>query len=699
MKGLKWIWLPKAKYPDNQTARLNALSGQPVSGYTVCDIKRSYTFSERVVKAVIRFSGDTAVRLYINGEIIGTGPASVGGDFIGNERVRDNFYYYETEVFPNCEELEFFATVRLMPVQICEYSKGHGGFALSAELTLESGRTEEISTDPSWLIRKNCSYTAPRGYDGRIKPDSFVSAEVTEDIWSATLAPIPVREEHTVGKIGISLEAGEEKELILPFERIWGGFVYASADGAAELQIGCRELEEAPRWTLITLDGDEYRGFTLESAGELVIRVRTRSDTGAKINVGFIATHYPVAEEAETVTDDEALNTVLDTCKHALKICRQTHHLDSPKHCEPLACTGDYYIESLMTEFSFGDMRLAELDIIRTARLLERENGRMFHTTYSLIWVRMLYDTYMATGNISLLTKCRTALGLLLDRFSSYVGENGLVETPPDYMFIDWLFVDGISLHHPPKALGQSCLNMFYFGALDRAEFIYKELGDIEKAEECRGKREKLREAVNSQLYDSERGVYFEGLNTPTDEDQINKWLPMNTEKRYYRKHANILAAYVGICDDETAVRLVREVMDGETLEGEPQPYFLHYLFEAIFRCGLTEEHTLRLAELWKKPTLEFPKGIVEGFYAPEPTYHFDHSHAWGGSPLYSVPKALMGLQILEPSMKRIRLCPSLLGLGYASTELLTPYGKVTVEQKNGEMPIITKPEEIEIEL
>ena len=134
-----------------------------------------------------------------------------------------------------------------------------------------------------------------------------------------------------------------------------------------------------------------------------------------------------------------------------------------PGHCEPLACTGDYYIETLMNAFSFGDMRLAEFDVLRTAELLRHNDGRIFHTTYSLIWVRMLYDTYMMSGNIALLEKCADALDMLLARFSTYVGENGLIENPPDYMFVDWIYIDGITMHHPPKCLGQSVLNMFYY--------------------------------------------------------------------------------------------------------------------------------------------------------------------------------------------------------------------------------------------
>ena len=92
------------------------------------------------------------------------------------------------------------------------------------------------------------------------------------------------------------------------------------------------------------------------------------------------------------------LNKVYEVCKWTLQICRQTLHLDSPKHQEPLACTGDYYIESLMTAFTFGDMRLAAFDVLRTADWLKENKGVMFHTSYSLIWVQMLYDVLSVYG-------------------------------------------------------------------------------------------------------------------------------------------------------------------------------------------------------------------------------------------------------------------------------------------------------------
>ena len=699
----QWIWLPKDIYKNEQTTVYSGFNKDKADNYTVAEFKRTYTFSQKVVRASLRFSGDTAFQLFCNDSIVATGPACVGGDFLGNETVRDNFYSFETTICPENTELDFFARVQMFPYHICEYSKGHGGFMLSALLTFEDGSEMAVHTDETWLARKNGGYNAPKSFDGRIKPDKFTNAEITPNIWNTITAQIPVREETELCPENsiILLTPREEKRVILELDKIWGGFIKVEAETQGELhaEILCRELEEkSSQEILIFSENQSYRGFCMHSAGNIEVTAKNLTAQSAKLKVSFIKTHYPIYEEADTITSDEELNEVLKTCKHTLKICRQTHHLDSPKHCEPLACTGDYDIESLMTPFSFGDMRLAEFDLLRTAVMLERENGRMFHTTYSLIWVKMLYDVYMLTGNKTLLMKCERALELLLNRFETYLGENGLIENPPDYMFVDWIYIDGLSMHHPPKALGQSCLNMFYFGALENAAKIYIELGDPHSAEKCRQRKETLRSAINSLLFDGEKGCYFEGLNTPTKPELLGKWMPQNVEKRYCLKHSNILAAYFGVCDDDTGRILIDKVMSDD-IAGDCQPYFMHYLLEAVYRLGLREKYTLEICNRWKEPVLNCRKGLVEGFVAPEPTYRFDHSHAWGGTPLYSLPKALMGLKIAKPGMQEITLSPSLLGLNHARVELLTPYGKVVCEMKEGKKPSVTHPSQITVTL
>lgn len=697
-----WIWLPKDLYPEHQETSFDAFTEPSAKTFVVAEFEKKYTFDKKAVSVSVVCSADTEFRLFCNGRSVATGPASVGGDFFGNGKAREWYYANEVTFTENSRELAFFARVKMCPSRISEYSKGKGGFMLFATVRFEDGSSSTFSTDRTWQVRKNGAYKDRFTYDGRISPDPYVCAQEIPDIWNATIAPIPVREEKEIEAGKITLAPQEEITKTFELDLIYAAFLHLSSlgTGAVRMSLSLQEIDEhrAKKETVVLKENDEYLGFFLHSIGRIVATFKNESDSPSTVALGAITTCYPVMVDAETKTNESALNELLAVCKHTLKYCRQSHHLDSPLHCEPLACTGDYYIEALMTAFSFGDMRLAEFDVERTANLLRFNDGRMFHTTYSLIWVRMLYDVYMIGGNFDLLKNCRDALDLLLGRFARYVEENGLIETPPDYMFVDWIYIDSLSMHHPPKALGQTVLNMFYFMALGYAEKVYALLEDTEKASLCAEKKAALQNAINTLLYDEEKGMYFEGLNTPSDEEQLNKWLPQNVEKRYYLKHSNILAAYTSVCDETRSRALIEKIMNDE-IEGNVQPYFLHYLLEGVRSHGLKEKYTLPLIERWKGAIKECNKGLAEGFYAPEPTYSFDHSHAWGGTPLYALPKALTGITIKEAGYKKIGLSPSLLGLEEATVEIPTPYGMITCALKRGKAPTFSIPKEIEAEI
>ena len=700
----KWIWLPQAQYPLFQNCPISGFSSGRESSYCVAEFQKTWSFDQTVTEAELRFSGDTEFQLFCNDELVATGPASVGGDFFGNEEPRDNFYAYKKDLAPNCSTLSFLARVKMTPVRICDYSRGHGGFMLQARIRFADGTMTVLTTDSSWMARRCGAYQKPFYYDGRIAPDAWLPAEQIDNIWHTETAPIPPRQETRIVPTvpnTVLLAPGEKKTVSLPLDRIYAGFITLDAQtgGVLKVQLHCREIQEEGYSETVIFDGSgSYRGFQLHSVGNLEAELQNESAEMARCRIGLIATCYPVTQCCCTHTSDPELDLMLDVCRHTLQYCRQTHHLDSPRHCEPLACTGDYYIESLMTMFSFGDMRLAEFDIRRTAKLLEDHDGRMFHTAYSLIWVQLLWDVFKITGHEELLQDCREALILLLQRFRTYLGSNGLLETPPDYMFVDWIYIDGISLHHPPKALGQTVLNLFYFNALQTAAEIYSFIQEPAMARRCSEEQEALRNAINTQLYDQEKGLYFEGLNTKTPDELLRDFMPQNTDKRYYLKQSNILAACFGVCSDEKARDLIHKIMSDEC-PGDYQPYFAHFLLEAIRRCGLRERYTIPVLNRWKQPVKDCPKGLVEGFLPPEPTYCFDHSHAWGGTPLYSLPMALLGLSILKPGMTELSLRPSLLGREEAVVELPTPYGVVTCRLKQGQLPEISHPKEITVHL
>ena len=707
----KWIWLPQEAYPNAQTTRYSwHVRTRTEENYAVAQFDRVYEFEKTIARVDLRFSGDTAFALFCNGVHLANGPVLPGGDFLSLYSDDPLPQHYATEMHLTAEkdpalldgQLSFKAQVRLSPCRCFDFSRGRGGFFLTAHVEFADGTKTVVYTDNSWQARCLNAYVQNGRFDNSLPQDQPVAAEPVVNIWNCQTAPIPpctLERKMPLEGSDLVIPAGKKVQQLLNLDMIYAGYLVASAKTAGKLEVTvyCRELREEGTKEQYTFVRDgEYMGQEMHSAGCLWVEAENYGDEDAVLSLALITSHYPVELQARTETSDKELNQVLDTCVHTLKYCRQSIHLDSPRHCELLACTGDYYIESLMTAFSFGDMRLAAFDVRRTAELLRYRDGRMFHTTYSLIWVQMLHDMYQLTGEKALLSDCEDALTLLLERFHTYLGDNGIIENPPDYMFIDWLVPDGINMHHPPKALGQTCLNLYYYGALKTAVKIYKLLGENAMAELYKNRMEQLHAAILAHLYDEKRELFFEGLNTPTREDLIGEWMPQNVEKRYYRKHANILAVYFGFFDEESCAALMERVMEDDSL-GQVQPYFAHFMLEAIYRSGLREKYTRRVLEQWKEPVRECSKGLAEGFYKPTPEYSFDHSHAWGGTPAYALPLALSGLQILEPGYRKVRLDPCLLGLEQAKVEIPTPYGMICLTLEAGKDPVILIPDEIEM--
>jgi hypothetical protein len=315
----------------------------------------------------------------------------------------------------------------------------------------------------------------------------------------------------------------------------------------------------------------------------------------------------------------------------------------------------------------------------------------------------------MHTGDRSIFVDTEKSLELLLAKFDTYLGENGLVEYAPNYMFVDWIMVndsdemfsegadmmthgklEGFSMHHPPKALGQSALCMFYYNALNVIAKIYGITGKNEKALLCKEKAEKVKNAINTYLFDKERGLYIGGLNTE-DLTETGDWLPKNTKRKYYLKQANVLAALYGICEGECAKNVLEYVLC-DLKKIDMQPYFYHFLLEALYKNGMFEKYGISLIEKYESLLEKCDKGLCEAWEA----VNGDCSHAWGGTPAYILKKAISGVEIVEAGYKKIKLSPNAFGLDKVDMTLPTPYGEIEIKI-NGDEKNVSVPKEITI--
>lgn len=694
----KWIWIDKETYPGYQEGYYTCFSDKKEEiPYFAAEFCRKYEFGEKVTEIRMDICADTKYHLYLNGEFVGTGPVCPGGDYGFDGRMPWRYYNHYV-IHPDAEELSFYCLVEGIPQVQCDMSDGVCGLIVKAEVYFESGRYETLGTDESWSGRLDVTRPALCETDRRISRHEWLPAQEVVFERSVKSSPLENLEEEDIIPGGFEetvIGGGETKELSFELERIYAGFFCCQVEAQGEYRIVFSGYEKDFHYTSCeTFCGkkdETFRALRMTSLGGFCVRAENLGRKPLKIRkISYIFTHYPCPENGIFHCSEDLLNRIYDTGKWAVKICKQTLELDSPMHQENLGCTGDYLISSLMNYVTYGNPDVTRFDIVRTADYLKMTGGKMFHTTYSMLWVQMLYDYYMFTGDGSIYGETADALHILMDRFHGYMGENGLIDTPPNYVFVDWLMVDGYSMHRPPKAMGQSVMNAFYTGALVTAAKIENELGGTEgkkRAKEYLENAESVKKAFRNLLFDDEKGLYFDGLN---DEYAPGPFLPENSQKRYFSWHTNVLAVLYGICEGEEAVRIMERIL-GDMEMTNPQPYFMHFVLEAIVKAGLFEKYGLEQIRRWRVMT-DFPKGLQEGWYAPG-TYQFDYSHVWGGTPTYQLPVRLAGLKILEAGFGKVRLEPKLCGLDWAKVKIPTPLGMIEVEMEKGKAAVVKVPE------
>lgn len=695
------IWLDKDYYPDCQESEYTYFDERRGQyPYVLAELCCRKKYPAKIVKAEIDIFADVRFWLYMNGVFVGTGPVCAGGDY-GNTRPMPVQYYNTYEIGVDSKDLDLYVMVQKNVIVQCDMSKGRPGLVLQATLTFEDGTNETVTADGSWQGRINRQRYAQNGTDYTRENDPWRPVQIVDNVWNLKPAPIPNLVEETIrpGDFApITVQPGQIQEILYDFDRIYSCYhsLQIRCAGPYEIEIYDYEKDEIKTQLAETIAGDgdaSFRGLQLRSVGTVQLKIRNLSDKELILeDYALLFQHYPVVGDGDFRCSDEALNRIYEMGKWALRICRQTIELDSPKHQENLGCTGDYYIASLMNYFADGDTALTRLDLVRTADYLKMSHGYMFHTTYSMIWIRMLWDYYQFTADERIFAEARDGLTALLERFAGYTDERGIVTNPDSYMFLDWLEVDGLSLHHPPAALGQAALNAFYYGGLQTAGQIFTVLGDRQWAERCAARADRLKQAFNECFYDTGRGLYCDGLNEPNEPK--GGWLPANVGKRYFSWHTNTLAVLFDLAPERRQRPIMERILNDMSLIN-PQPYFMHFVLDAIWKTGLFEKYGMAQIRRWQEMTA-FPKGLQEGWYDIS-GYGFDYSHVWGGTPTYQLPARLSGLEMIEPGFRKIRLNPRLYGLQYADIRIPTPFGAIKLSLKEGVPAQIDVPEGIQL--
>ena len=670
-----WIWLDPTAGSDHIAASFRKTVPLPAA--------------PKSVRA--RISADIVYRLWINGQLVSRGPADPGNDFSPRTRWSHQWLYDVRDLTPFFKPGENVIAAEVFTREQPNYSLGEPGFAFAADFTFAAHQPLHVASGPDWRAIPAMAYASePQPvrhiqFDATKEPPGWRVTGFDDALWphpvkidsvwgDLTASEIPPRMEVAYPPMsGSAVTSTKDGSYAVRFNRVLSAYLSIKATGAAGTRILLQpnELNQSGfhRMTGVVLrDGVTYYEFPVMDSFSTVNVQVSNVTAPVEIDVRAAFVSYPVSYVGSFESSDADLNRLWRASRWATQISMQTHHLDSPHHQEPISDPGDYLIEALENYYAFGEPWLARQDLRKFGAILKHSDYYNFHTSYSLLWLQMLLDYYDYTGDLGLVKELAPVARGLLDRFTGWLGGNGLVSEAPNYMFMDWVSIAGIACHHPPAVIGQGYMTAFYYRGLADARRIAELTGDAAAASRYEQLRGEVAAAFQRELWNPDKGLYRDGKPFQTSV-KPGQWLPADTDIETYSPHVNALAVLYDLAPAGERKAIMERVMAEAPLN--VQPYFMHFVFAALAHAGLFEKYGVPQMRRWQ---IHPDSGTASEMWG-----RGDYSHGWTGTPLIQLSARILGVQPSSPGFQTVAIRPIPSGLDWARGVVPTPHGKLKV--------------------
>ncbi len=382
--------------------------------------------------------------------------------------------------------------------------------------------------------------------------------------------------------------------------------------------------------------------------------------------------------------NDERLNNIFDTAAYTVHLNMQDYIWDGIKR-DRLVWVGDMHpeVSTICSVFGYDDSVERSLDFARDSYPIPDDNqtgGWMVFPSYTCWWITIHRDWYMQNGKLDYLNEQKVYMYKAVNSILARVGTDGSIDFDEKY-FIDW------SSNQTPymEAGFRGCLIL----GLESAAQIFAVYGDSKMQDKCLA-------AVKN----------------------VKKILPAFSGN----KQVTAIAGLSGLCDSKAAEEIItKDLLEGlSTFYGY---YVLNFLAKAgnmqaaleIMRgyWGAMLDHGA--TTFWEDFDIAWIKNAgridevpcdgkidIHGNYGKFCYQNLRHSlcHGWASGPADFMSKHILGVQILEPGCKKVRISPMLGDLEWAQGTYPTPYGVITIEHRkeNGKIKrTITAPCGVEI--
>lgn len=363
-------------------------------------------------------------------------------------------------------------------------------------------------------------------------------------------------------------------------------------------------------------------------------------------------------------SSDERLNKIWEVGAYTVHLNMQDYLWDAIKR-DRLVWVGDLHPEvaTVNTVFGYNEVVPRSLDLARESTPLP---GWMCGiSTYSMWWIVLHHDWYMAHGDLAYLKAQEPYLQGLVKQILSKVvdGEEQMDGT----RFLDWpSSEDSLAVH-----AGLQAMTIL---ALENAAKISEYTGDEATKKLCEDALVQLRKV------------------TPAHNDS---------------KQAAALMALTGLMDTQQAYDKVLKVGGAERFS----TFYGYYMLEAMARAGKYSEAMdiigtywgamldLGATTFWEDFNMDWinnasridelvPAGKVDihgdfGAYCYVGHRH-SFAHGWASGPTAWLSEHVLGIKVAEPGGKAYTVRPHLGDLRFAEGTFPTPYGLIRVKHTRG---------------
>lgn len=378
-------------------------------------------------------------------------------------------------------------------------------------------------------------------------------------------------------------------------------------------------------------------------------------------------------------SSDSRLDSIWMTGAYTVHLNLQNYLTEGVKR-DRLVWVGDLHPEvmTVCSVFGYNDAVPLSLDLSRDTNPLPAWMNGI--SSYSIWWLLIQRDWYMHTGDLKYLAGQKEYLAGLLDMLISKVGEDG-TEHLDGGRFLDWP-------SEPNRKAVDAGLHSLMVMAMDAGAGLCDILGESSRAKRCRRTLELLKKSSGA-------ASWLEGLSRDNPSSPGNKQA----------------AALMTLSGEVPAAEACDKCIMSGGAAGF-STFYGYYMLEAMAAAGRYSEAMDMIRSYWggmldlgattfwedfdlswKDNAARIDSLVPEGKKDVHRDYGgycykgLRHSlcHGWASGPTSWLSRHVLGIEILFPGCRRIRVTPHLGDLEWVEGTFPTPFGPVYVRhEKNG---------------